>query len=82
MTSDTACINDQATFPLFQAEGYTDGDLTLFHSFTVTTFLKAENPVDFLGKTSEVRSLYFFNLSKIASRKLDIFFCHFIEVPV
>lgn len=39
---------------LFQAEGYTDGDLTLFHSLTVTDFLKAENPVDFLAKASEV----------------------------
>ncbi|XP_056132382.1 pre-rRNA 2'-O-ribose RNA methyltransferase FTSJ3 [Lampris incognitus] len=37
-----------------KAEGYTDGDLTLYHSFTVTTFLKAENPVDFLGKASEI----------------------------
>lgn len=26
----------------------------LYHSFTVTDFLKAENPVDFLGKASEV----------------------------
>uniref|UniRef100_A0A672JN98 pre-rRNA processing protein FTSJ3 n=1 Tax=Salarias fasciatus TaxID=181472 RepID=A0A672JN98_SALFA len=37
-----------------KAEGYTDGDLTLYHSFTVTAFLKAENPVDFLGKASEI----------------------------
>ncbi|XP_076617855.1 pre-rRNA 2'-O-ribose RNA methyltransferase FTSJ3 [Chaetodon auriga] len=37
-----------------KAEGYADGDLTLYHSFTVTTFLKAENPVDFLGKASEI----------------------------
>ncbi|XP_037530539.1 pre-rRNA 2'-O-ribose RNA methyltransferase FTSJ3 [Nematolebias whitei] len=37
-----------------KAEGYTDGDLTLFHSFTTTEFLKAENPVDFLGKASEI----------------------------
>lgn len=44
------------TIIVFQAEGYADGDLTLFHSFTVTDFLKAENAVDFLGKTSEVRS--------------------------
>lgn len=43
--------------PVFQAEGYTDGDLTLFHSFPITAFLKAENPVDFLAKASEVRSL-------------------------
>lgn len=39
----------------FKAEGYTDGDLTLYHSFTLTEFLKAENPVDFLGKASTVR---------------------------
>ncbi|KAM3619109.1 uncharacterized protein V6R79_003127 [Siganus canaliculatus] len=37
-----------------KAEGYTDGDLTLYHSFTVTTFLKAENAIDFLGKASEI----------------------------
>uniref|UniRef100_A0A669B5C9 pre-rRNA processing protein FTSJ3 n=1 Tax=Oreochromis niloticus TaxID=8128 RepID=A0A669B5C9_ORENI len=43
-----------------KAEGYTDGDLTLYHSFTVTDFLKAENPVDFLGKASEVS--FFFKL--------------------
>lgn len=41
---------------VLQAEGYAEGDLTLFHSFTVTSFLKADNPVDFLGKASEVRS--------------------------
>ncbi|KAM7012570.1 pre-rRNA 2'-O-ribose RNA methyltransferase FTSJ3 [Tautogolabrus adspersus] len=37
-----------------KAEGYEDGDLTLYHSFTVTSFLKAENAVDFLGKASEI----------------------------
>uniref|UniRef100_A0A3Q1EJS5 FtsJ RNA 2'-O-methyltransferase 3 n=1 Tax=Acanthochromis polyacanthus TaxID=80966 RepID=A0A3Q1EJS5_9TELE len=37
-----------------KAEGYSDGDLTLFHSFTVTAFLKADNAVDFLGKASEI----------------------------
>ncbi|XP_061832143.2 pre-rRNA 2'-O-ribose RNA methyltransferase FTSJ3 [Nerophis lumbriciformis] len=37
-----------------KAEGYTEGDLTLFHSLSVTAFLKAENPVDFLGKASEM----------------------------
>ncbi|XP_029355919.1 pre-rRNA 2'-O-ribose RNA methyltransferase FTSJ3 isoform X2 [Echeneis naucrates] len=37
-----------------KAEGYADGDLTLYHTFTVTAFLKAENPVDFLGKASEI----------------------------
>lgn len=47
-------IIDQAVF-LSQAEGYADGDLTLYHSFTLTDFLKAENPVDFLDKASTVR---------------------------
>ncbi|XP_060933622.1 pre-rRNA 2'-O-ribose RNA methyltransferase FTSJ3 [Limanda limanda] len=37
-----------------KAEGYTDGDLTLYHSFTVTSFLRAENPIDFLSKASEI----------------------------
>ncbi|XP_046893144.1 pre-rRNA 2'-O-ribose RNA methyltransferase FTSJ3 [Hypomesus transpacificus] len=37
-----------------KAEGYTDGDLTLYHTFSVTEFLKAENPVDFLGKANEI----------------------------
>lgn len=37
-----------------KAEGYADGDLTLFHTFTLTAFLKAENPVDFLAKASEI----------------------------
>ncbi|XP_034035806.1 pre-rRNA 2'-O-ribose RNA methyltransferase FTSJ3 [Thalassophryne amazonica] len=37
-----------------KAEGYTDGDVTLFHSFTVMAFLKAENPVDFLAKANEI----------------------------
>ncbi|XP_029004654.1 pre-rRNA 2'-O-ribose RNA methyltransferase FTSJ3 [Betta splendens] len=37
-----------------KAEGYMDGDLTLYHSFTVTAFLKADNPVDFLSKASVI----------------------------
>ncbi|KAM9358506.1 pre-rRNA 2'-O-ribose RNA methyltransferase FTSJ3 [Symphorus nematophorus] len=37
-----------------KAEGYADGDLTLYHSFTVTAFLKADNAVDFLSKASEI----------------------------
>lgn len=37
-----------------KAEGYADGDLTLYHSFTVTAFLKAENAIDFLDKASEI----------------------------
>ncbi|KAG8003718.1 pre-rRNA processing protein FTSJ3 [Nibea albiflora] len=37
-----------------KAEGYKDGDLTLYHSFTVTAFLKADNAIDFLGNASEI----------------------------
>ncbi|XP_048832927.1 pre-rRNA 2'-O-ribose RNA methyltransferase FTSJ3 [Brienomyrus brachyistius] len=37
-----------------KAEGYADGDLTLYHTFSVTEFLKAENPVDFLSKANEI----------------------------
>lgn len=37
-----------------KAEGYSDGDLTLYHTFSVTEFLKAENPVDFLSKANEI----------------------------
>ncbi|XP_030041927.1 pre-rRNA 2'-O-ribose RNA methyltransferase FTSJ3 [Microcaecilia unicolor] len=37
-----------------KAEGYTEGDLTLYHRFTLTEFLKAQNPVDFLSKASEI----------------------------
>uniref|UniRef100_A0A6Q2XKC3 FtsJ RNA 2'-O-methyltransferase 3 n=1 Tax=Esox lucius TaxID=8010 RepID=A0A6Q2XKC3_ESOLU len=37
-----------------KAEGYTDGDLTLYHTFSTTAFLKADNPVDFLSKANEI----------------------------
>nr|XP_014353184.1 PREDICTED: pre-rRNA processing protein FTSJ3-like [Latimeria chalumnae] len=37
-----------------QAEGYAEGDYTLFHRFTVMDFIKAENPVDFLNKANEI----------------------------
>lgn len=37
-----------------QAEGYADGDMTLYHRFTLMDFLKAPNPVDFLSKANEV----------------------------
>lgn len=57
MTPDILCVIDRAAAVLSQAEGYTDGDMTLYHSFTVTTFLKADNAIDFLGKASAVRSL-------------------------
>lgn len=37
-----------------KAEGYAEGDLTLYHRTTVTDFLRAANPVDFLSKASEI----------------------------
>lgn len=37
-----------------KAEGYNDGDLTLYHIFSLTEFLKAENPIDFLSKTNKI----------------------------
>lgn len=37
-----------------QAEGYAEGDTTLYHRFTLMDFLKAANPVDFLSKANEV----------------------------
>nr|XP_012602721.1 pre-rRNA processing protein FTSJ3 [Microcebus murinus] len=37
-----------------KAEGYADGDLTLYHRTSVTDFLRAANPVDFLSKASEI----------------------------
>ncbi|KAJ1168332.1 hypothetical protein NDU88_000258 [Pleurodeles waltl] len=37
-----------------KAEGYADGDLTLYHRFTLMEFLKADNAVDFLSKASEI----------------------------
>ncbi|NWS62572.1 SPB1 protein, partial [Chunga burmeisteri] len=37
-----------------KAEGYADGDTTLYHRFTLMDFLKASNPVDFLSKANEI----------------------------
>ncbi|NXT54012.1 SPB1 protein, partial [Pluvianellus socialis] len=37
-----------------KAEGYADGDTTLYHRFTLMDFLKAPNPVDFLSKSNEI----------------------------
>ncbi|XP_074116942.1 pre-rRNA 2'-O-ribose RNA methyltransferase FTSJ3 [Sminthopsis crassicaudata] len=37
-----------------KAEGYADGDLTLYHRVSITDFLQAANPVDFLSKASEI----------------------------
>ncbi|XP_071584876.1 LOW QUALITY PROTEIN: pre-rRNA 2'-O-ribose RNA methyltransferase FTSJ3 [Heliangelus exortis] len=37
-----------------KAEGYAEGDTTLYHRFTLMEFLKASNPVDFLSKANEI----------------------------
>ncbi|KAM6175017.1 pre-rRNA 2'-O-ribose RNA methyltransferase FTSJ3 [Erethizon dorsatum] len=37
-----------------KVEGYAEGDLTLYHRTSVTDFLRAANPVDFLSKASEI----------------------------
>ncbi|XP_072294383.1 pre-rRNA 2'-O-ribose RNA methyltransferase FTSJ3 [Eucyclogobius newberryi] len=48
-------VKDLVTNKKPKAEGYADGDLTLFHSYSLTAFLKSENPVDFLSKVSELK---------------------------
>ncbi|GCC42152.1 hypothetical protein chiPu_0026254, partial [Chiloscyllium punctatum] len=40
-------------FCFLQAEGYAEGDYTLYHRFTLMEFVKSQNPVDFLDKASE-----------------------------
>lgn len=54
--TDTLKGTDCSTFiiSLLKAEGYAEGDLTLYHRTSVTDFLRAANPVDFLSKASEV----------------------------
>lgn len=47
-------IRDLVPVKKAKAEGYTDGDLTLYHRFSVTEFVKAENAVDFLSKANEI----------------------------
>uniref|UniRef100_A0A673JRV6 pre-rRNA processing protein FTSJ3 n=1 Tax=Sinocyclocheilus rhinocerous TaxID=307959 RepID=A0A673JRV6_9TELE len=47
-------VNELVSKKKPKAEGYSDGDLTLYHTFSVTEFLKAENPVDFLSKANEI----------------------------
>uniref|UniRef100_A0A8C7JXS8 pre-rRNA processing protein FTSJ3 n=1 Tax=Oncorhynchus kisutch TaxID=8019 RepID=A0A8C7JXS8_ONCKI len=47
-------IKDLVPLKKPKAEGYTDGDLTLYHTFSATAFLKADNPVDFLSKANEI----------------------------
>ncbi|XP_029431064.1 pre-rRNA 2'-O-ribose RNA methyltransferase FTSJ3 [Rhinatrema bivittatum] len=47
-------VKDLVTSKKPKAEGYTEGDLTLYHRFTLMEFLKAQNPVDFLSKANEI----------------------------
>uniref|UniRef100_A0AAR2IPD9 FtsJ RNA 2'-O-methyltransferase 3 n=1 Tax=Pygocentrus nattereri TaxID=42514 RepID=A0AAR2IPD9_PYGNA len=47
-------VKELVTVKKPKAEGYEEGDLTLHHPFSVTEFLKAENPVDFLSKASAI----------------------------
>ncbi|XP_060797260.1 pre-rRNA 2'-O-ribose RNA methyltransferase FTSJ3 [Neoarius graeffei] len=47
-------VKELSTAKKPKAEGYTDGDLTQYHPFSVNAFLRAENPVDFLSKASEI----------------------------
>lgn len=47
-------VKELATAKKPKAEGYNEGDLTLYHTHSVTEFLRAENPVDFLSKANEI----------------------------
>ncbi|XP_048476711.1 pre-rRNA 2'-O-ribose RNA methyltransferase FTSJ3 [Rhincodon typus] len=47
-------IRDLVTVKKPKAEGYAEGDYTLYHRFTLMEFVKAQNPVDFLDKASEI----------------------------
>uniref|UniRef100_V9KFM5 pre-rRNA processing protein FTSJ3 n=1 Tax=Callorhinchus milii TaxID=7868 RepID=V9KFM5_CALMI len=47
-------IRDLVNVKKAKAEGYTEGDFTLYHRFTLMDFLKASNPVDFLDKANEI----------------------------
>ncbi|KAK1805911.1 hypothetical protein P4O66_012952, partial [Electrophorus voltai] len=47
-------VKELVTVKKPRAEGYGDGDLTLYHTFSATEFLRTENPVDFLSKASEI----------------------------
>ncbi|NXV50448.1 SPB1 protein, partial [Uria aalge] len=50
----TKSVNELVSKKKPKAEGYADGDTTLYHRFTLMDFLKAPNPVDFLSKASEI----------------------------
>uniref|UniRef100_UPI00398F36CF pre-rRNA 2'-O-ribose RNA methyltransferase FTSJ3 n=1 Tax=Pristiophorus japonicus TaxID=55135 RepID=UPI00398F36CF len=47
-------IRDLVTVKKPKAEGYAEGDYTLYHRFTMMEFVKASNPVEFLDKASEI----------------------------
>lgn len=47
-------VTELVTKKKSKAEGYAEGDLTLYHRTSVTDFLRAANPVDFLSKASEI----------------------------
>lgn len=50
----TKTVTELVTKKKSKAEGYAEGDLTLYHRTSVTDFLRAANPVDFLSKASEI----------------------------
>ncbi|XP_075418183.1 pre-rRNA 2'-O-ribose RNA methyltransferase FTSJ3 isoform X2 [Tenrec ecaudatus] len=50
----TKTVTELVTKKKPKAEGYAEGDLTLYHRASVTDFLRAANPVDFLSKASEI----------------------------
>ncbi|NXU85423.1 SPB1 protein, partial [Xiphorhynchus elegans] len=50
----TKSVSELVTKKKPKAEGYADGDTTLYHRFTLMDFLKAPNPVDFLSKANEI----------------------------
>ncbi|XP_075299532.1 pre-rRNA 2'-O-ribose RNA methyltransferase FTSJ3 [Opisthocomus hoazin] len=50
----TKSVNELISKKKPKAEGYADGDMTLYHRFTLMDFLKAPNPVDFLSKANEI----------------------------
>ncbi|XP_074080566.1 pre-rRNA 2'-O-ribose RNA methyltransferase FTSJ3 [Macrotis lagotis] len=47
-------VSELVTKKKAKAEGYAEGDLTLYHRVSSTDFLRAANPVDFLSKASEI----------------------------
>lgn len=57
-----------------KAEGYAEGDLTLYHRTSITDFLRAANPVDFLSKASEI-SLDDEELAQHPATTEDIWVC-------